>query len=136
MRELVLDASVIIKWFTVRDENGSEQAEALRQEYQRGGSAVICPSLMFLEVINVVGRSWREDEASLLKLAARLDRLAFEIDEPELPAIAIWVARGLTAYDAAYVAIAEKRNVPLVSDDSRILAVAGNLALPLCPSPP
>ena len=49
-------------------------------------------------------------------------------DEPELQPIASWVARGLTAYDAAYVALAEERGEPLVTDDQAIVAIAGDIA--------
>lgn len=46
-------------------------------------------------------------------------------------ASSIWTARGLTAYDAAYVALAEAEAVRLVTDDDRILAVAPAVAMSL-----
>src|SRR5438132_1095508 len=76
--------------------------------------------------------------AYLAGLAARdlgadrgLDGLLFEVAEPGLQAVASWVARGLTAYDAVYVALAEERGEPLVTDDSSVLAIAGDVARPL-----
>jgi predicted nucleic acid-binding protein len=41
------------------------------------------------------------------------------------------VARGLTAYDAVYVAAAEEREIHLVTDDRTILTVAREVARPL-----
>lgn len=38
---------------------------------------------------------------------------------------------GLTAYDAAYVALAEKRATSLVTDDDLVVAVAGDVATAL-----
>jgi predicted nucleic acid-binding protein len=51
--------------------------------------------------------------------------------EPELSRVAYWTARGLTAYDAAYVAVAEANKAPLVTDDDRIVAVADEVATAL-----
>lgn len=56
MTELVLDASVLLTWFTGGAERGREQASRLRAEYERGGLVVVVPSLIFLELQNVAGR--------------------------------------------------------------------------------
>lgn len=122
---------MVIKWFVREGEPHLQQAKVLRGEFERGDSVVVCPSLVFLEILNVAGRSWRWDEAALMRLAEALDALPFEINEPDLVAVGAWVAQGLTAYDAAYVALAEKRDAPLISDDSQVLALAPGIALPL-----
>jgi predicted nucleic acid-binding protein len=129
--EAVLDASVVLKWFTQAPERGQAEARALRGDYQAGRLAVVVPSLLFLELLNVAGRRWGWDELALGELAGALDGLLFEAAEPELARVAVWVARGLTAYDAAYVALAEERAVPLVTDDEAIVKVAGQIARPL-----
>ena len=130
MTEVVLDTSVVVKWFA-QEQRGSEEARELRSEYEAGRLSVVVPALLFLELLNVAGRRWRWDEAALLELADALDDLLFEVSEPELPSIAPWVARGLTAYDAVYVALAEERSQPLVTDDQTILTTAGGSTRPL-----
>ena len=45
--------------------------------------------------------------------------------------MASWVARGLTAYDAAYVALAEERDLALVTDDETIIELAPEISSPL-----
>jgi predicted nucleic acid-binding protein len=65
-----------------------------------------------------------------------LDDLGFDVREPELSSVAAWVSRGLAAYDAAYVSLAEQQGIDLVSDDSEILRVAGEVARPLIQSAP
>jgi predicted nucleic acid-binding protein len=87
--------------------------------------------LLFLEVLNVVGRSWGWGDAALVDLVATMEQFGLEVDEPSLPLVAVWVARGLSAYDAAYVALAEERGVSLITDDRMILDAAGDLAQPL-----
>jgi predicted nucleic acid-binding protein len=53
--------------------------------------------------------------------------------EPEMVVVARWAAAGLTAYDAAYVAVAEQTGSPLITGDPEILRLAGAFATPLVP---
>lgn len=131
MTEVVLDASVVLKWFGPPDEVLAAQARMLRGRYEQGDLLVTVPSLLFLELLNVAGRRWGWDEAALHELAESLQTLGFDVGEAELDTVAAWVARGLTAYDAAYVALAEARGVRLISDDDQILEVAASIASPL-----
>jgi predicted nucleic acid-binding protein len=103
----VLDAAVVIKWLRADGERHVEAARALRTAYEAGELIVFAPPLLRLEIINVAGRRWRWDETALLELAASLDDLGFELTDPDLARVAYWTARGLTAYDASYVAVAE-----------------------------
>jgi predicted nucleic acid-binding protein len=123
MRERVLDASVVLKWFGPA-EAGSQEAHQLRAEFKSGDLTVLAPALIFLEILNVAGRRWSWDAAELADLAAGLDDVPFMIVEPPLSAVGRWVSRGLTAYDAAYVAVAEAAGVPLVTDDATIIDAA------------
>jgi predicted nucleic acid-binding protein len=64
-------------------------------------------------------------------LAAALSELGFELVEPEPEAIARWAGHGLTAYDAAYVAVAEQTGVRVITDDAQICRLATELSEPL-----
>lgn len=94
---------------------------------------MVVPGLLFLEILNVAGRRWSWTEESLIELALALDDIEFEVVEPDLASIATWVARGLTAYDAAYVALAQSRDLVLITDDERILKRAVAQSQPLTP---
>lgn len=130
MKELVLDASVILKWFAA-NEAGVREAARLRDDYEAGSVMVTVPPLLFLELANVAGRRWKWTEDDLISFAAALGELGFEVAEPRLVNVAAWTAGGLTAYDATYVALAEERDLRLVTDDARILGVAAGVAIPL-----
>jgi predicted nucleic acid-binding protein len=125
---VVLDAAVVIKWFSAHEERHVDAAKALRAAYEVGELVVFAPPLLHLEIINVAGRRWHWDEAALLDLAVSLDDLGFELADPDLVRVAYWTARGLTAYDAAYVALAEAQGTQLVTDDDLILEIAGEVA--------
>ncbi len=71
---------------------------------------------------------------ALVSLAGALEDVGFELIEPSLEGVARWIAQGLTAYDAAYVAVAEAR-AELVTDDDRIVSLAPGIARPLAPVP-
>ncbi|MDQ2908515.1 MAG: type II toxin-antitoxin system VapC family toxin [Candidatus Eremiobacteraeota bacterium] len=131
MTEVVLDASVVVKWFHTEGEDNVPAARTLRTDFEAGKLSVICPRLLHLEIVNVAGRRWRWQRTALAELARALDALSFELREPELGSIAEWTARGLTAYDASYVALAESEEIQLITDDQVILAVAPGAALAL-----
>lgn len=131
MTEVVLDASVVLKWFRSEGERHVAAARSLRTAFEAGELLVFAPPLFRLEIVNVAGRRWNWDEPALAALAAALDDLGFDLREPALEGVARWTARGLTAYDAAYVALAEAEAVRLVTDDELVLTVAPEIAKPL-----
>jgi predicted nucleic acid-binding protein len=126
--EAVLDASVVLKWFHTEGERHVEQARRLRARFRAGELRVLAPSLLWLELLNVAGRRWGWSQTQLEALAAALPNLGFDVHEPQLPTVAHWVTRGLTAYDAAYVAVAEDAGVKLITDDDEIVRVATKTA--------
>lgn len=134
MRRAVLDASVVLKWFAA-EQRGSVEARQLQAEYQAGRLAVVVPSIFFLELLNVAGRRWRWEAEAVLELEDALVDLALEVGEPDLASVASWVTRGLTAYDAAYVAMAEEQRLALVTDDTRIVERAPGICRPLVGGP-
>jgi predicted nucleic acid-binding protein len=131
MRDVVLDASVVAKWFRRTNERRVAEAVGLRTAYGNGELGVIAPSLLPLELIDVAGRKWHWARAQLEALAHEIEELGFEFMEPDLRSVARLTAAGLTAYDAAYVAIAEDHGLQLVTDDERLAAVVPHVAVAL-----
>jgi predicted nucleic acid-binding protein len=131
MRDLVLDASVVLKWFDGAEERQQAAARSLREQYLGGRVRILAPRLLMLEVLNVVGRRWRWSGDALGAVASSLDALRFELLDPQLAEVARWTAQGLSAYDAAYVVVAEAAGASLVTDDAKVLATAPRIARPL-----
>ena len=130
MRDLVLDASVVFKWFRPQQRHGAE-ARLVREDYLAGRLSIAVPSLLFLELLNTAARRWSWDAPAVRQLAVDLAGFAFAVSEPAIDSVAEWTTRGLTAYDATYVALADGRGAQLVTDDERIIELAGAVALPL-----
>lgn len=131
MNEAVLDASVVLKWFSSAGESHLEAARELRAQFEAGELHVLAPPLLWLELLNVAARRWRWAQTQLEQLAAALAELGFELLEPELSRVARWAARGLTAYDAAYLAVAEQAGAQLITGDEEIVRGAPKLATAL-----
>jgi predicted nucleic acid-binding protein len=129
--DAVLDASVLVKWFHSKGEQRVEAARALRAQFEAGKLRVFAPQLLWLEIVNVAARRWSWTQEELEKLAEALSNLGFEVMEPDIAAVARWAAQGLTAYDAAYVAVAEQAGAPLITDDEQIVNTAPTLTTAL-----
>lgn len=131
MRDVVVDASVVVKWLRPAGEAQVPEADAVLGAFESGRLRFLAPSLLPLEVVNAAGRKWRWPAERLDALVEALAGLRIELVEPRLPAVARWTAEGLTAYDAAYVAVAEVSGALLVTADEQLVALAGAVALPL-----
>lgn len=128
---LVLDANVVLKWVNPDEEPGRTEAIGLQDRFLRNEIEIVVPRLLLLEVVNVVGRSWRQPELDQVRLAMALETMPWTVRDPDLPSVARWVVRGLTAYDATYVALAESLSCTVVTADERMLAVAPGVAVAL-----
>jgi predicted nucleic acid-binding protein len=131
VNEVVLDASVVLKWFRAEGERHRDQALAIRGAFEGGELTVFAPPLLWLEIVNIAARRWSWSVRQLDGLAAQLPALGFAMLEPQLAGVARWAGKGLSAYDAAYVALAEETGISLITDDAGILEVAADLAIPL-----
>lgn len=128
---VAIDASVVIKLWSPTPERHVERVEELVSEWIDGRLRFVAPILIELEVLNIASRKWRFDEPALLVLIAALEELQVAGSSPPLERIAHWSTRGLSAYDAAYVAVAEAAGVRLVTDDDQIVAIAPEVAVAL-----
>lgn len=130
---LLLDAGV---WVAAADPTESFHADA--GAVIESGEPVAALDLTIFEVANVVGAVWGEPQRARLLLETLMTRCREQIVrvDPALIVAALDHAHehGLTAYDAAYVAVARSNGWTLVSTDiadlvSKGLAVAPDAAV-------
>ena len=132
----VVDASTAFAW--VLPSQSSSEADALLERVEAGASAVV-PTLWFLEVANGLLAAQRrrlitaEERASALE---RLSSLAFTTDEDDARNVfgrtsALAEQYGLTVYDAAYLELALRRELPLATRDRALRNAAERGGVPL-----
>ncbi len=117
---IVVDASVVVAALVDAGPDGRWAEEIL------AANDLVAPHLMPVEVANILRRAELSAEISseVAALAhADLLRLAVELVGYEPYAPRVWELRSnLTAYDAWYVAVAERLGVPLATLDRRLAA--------------
>lgn len=125
---IVLDASAVLEVVLA-----TPAAPAILNRLVAVGETLHAPHLIDLEVLQVLRRYCATGEVSPVRAA---EALADYLDFPmvryphDVLAVRIWELReNLTAYDAAYVALAEALSAPLVTRDRKLATVPGHRAL-------
>lgn len=128
---LVVDASVAVA--ITLQEPGYERAVAMLRERGTRGSRLLVPASFWLEVVNVLIARYRQRPDVVLEAIVDLDELGMQtvaLDRPHLLLTIDAMARGgLSAYDAAYLALAESADAQLLTADRKLAAAAGDRAL-------
>ena len=128
MSDFVLDASLALQWF-LEDEADRKYSLAVLASVSEKRALV--PMLWFYEVGNGLLMTYRRKRIALDQIDGFLVRLkALPIQAAqqtpaeilELPALA--QVRGLTNYDAAYLAVAQRFGVPLATTDKDLRSAA------------
>lgn len=131
MTRLLIDTSVVIKWFHSAGESGVVEARSIRDLHVEGSLDAHVLDLAVYEMGNVLSRSLKWPAADV---TAQLDDLLTILGPPlamsrkwfpDVPRLA--EEHQLTFYDASWAAAAAALEIPLVSADRRL--VAAGLAL-------
>jgi len=129
----VVDASVAAKWFL--PEPGTEAAIELRQRHLDGEVRLVAPDLLVYEVANALryhprigAEPWADHIGDLFALDIGFDPAS----EPSMRAtIGAAFRYGLSIYDAAYIALAERLDTVLYTADESLLRAAGPRGEPI-----
>jgi predicted nucleic acid-binding protein len=124
--DIVLDASVAIKWFNEKNEDYVENAIKIQDQKISGHLEIIVPDLFFLEVLNafLTKSGFGPQEISTIQQA--LQKLDLKIIYPDNAifenTVIIASASDLTIYDSLYIAVAGVYEAPLFTEDKKILS--------------
>jgi predicted nucleic acid-binding protein len=125
---VVIDSSMALTWCF--EDEASAQSDAIFERVRDDGAVV--PSLWHLELANVLlqaekrGRIAPRDVATRLKLISELP-ITTDHETPMRAwreVIALARTENLTAYDATYLELAIRRDLPLSTHDVALIAAA------------
>jgi predicted nucleic acid-binding protein len=127
----VVDTSALLRLFIPDGPEPEELADALR-ETERGNASLIAPELALAEAAQVIlkkhrrGLLTRKETDELLADILSLP-ISYFSHRP-LIAFALELAseRGLTVYDALFLALAERQSAQLITLDARLRKAAEN----------
>ena len=137
MTAIVLDASVFLSW-CIGDEEEPAAVDAM-QRVVAGGAVV--PRIWWYEVRNALLMNERRGRISLRQVSdtvADSMEMGIAIDDEHDGSVLLDIARwhSLTVYDAAYLEVALRRSLPLVTLDHRLSKAADAFgATTLAPRP-
>ena len=129
MERFVLDCSVAVAWFF--EDEFSEYSERVRQALLNKGVVAVTPSIWPAEVSNVLFQAERRKRinAEQVNQAVRvLSQLPIDVDYLPLGSMGhvlrLCRTHTLTSYDALYLELALRGNMPLASEDKKLRASA------------
>jgi predicted nucleic acid-binding protein len=124
--DVVSDASVVLKWFHSEGEEQVEEARELLARFRERQIGLSVLDLTMYEVGNALlrGRGVTADAVNvvLASLGELIPRWVLRPQEWSRAAI-LAEMHGLTMYDAAYGAVAERRGALLATMDTRLIEV-------------
>ena len=107
MSEIVIDASVVVKWFI--EESDSDKARYLRDKFIDGKIELTVPTLLYFEVLNALKYSQLFDPSELDNAGESLENYGFKVitikNELRKHMIKVAVDNEISIYDAAYLGL-------------------------------
>jgi predicted nucleic acid-binding protein len=128
--DFVLDNSVTMRWFF--ESAAHPYADSVLRRIAAGDNAVV-PALWFYEASNVLAREQNKGTSSAPKVDAFLGvlkALNINLDVQSVGRVLadvhrLAVAYRLTSYDAAYLEVALRLQIPLATLDQELIAACG-----------
>ncbi|MBI5115353.1 type II toxin-antitoxin system VapC family toxin [Candidatus Poribacteria bacterium] len=132
MKSIVIDASVALKWYLSDEEHGAKALDILESHVTERIS-LHAPALLEFEVANglaIAKRRARVGDNDVLKAIEGFVALGIALHplSPLFQKVLDYTERlNISAYDAAYVALAEALQIQLVTADKRLFDSARKL---------
>ena len=121
-KQLVIDSSVSVKWINSQDEKYLDKADQVLTATRDGKVELLAPELSKYEIGNVLWKKRMELPSALSSLTCYYSiPINFISWNPELAgkSMEIAIENEITYYDACFLALADKFNAPLLTDNPK-----------------
>lgn len=125
VKTYIIDASVVIKWFSDLNENNLNKAELLRNDYLNKKIYLIAPDILIAEISNALSYNPNFDCDRTLKavdslylLDIKFIRISRKLIEES---VVLRYEKNITIYDSIYLSLAKLLNIQLITADKKLL---------------
>ena len=123
MRKIVIDASVVVKWFI--EESDSDKALILRDRFIGGEVELYVPTLLYFEVLNALKYSQLFKPSELQDAGESLENYGFKVitikNEIRKHMINVAIDCDLSIYDASYLGVSIGLEKVFCTADEKII---------------
>lgn len=125
----VLDTSVVVKWFSKKDEGDLEKADWLREEYLQEKLQFLFPDLLLYELNNVLRYKPDFDAEKIKKSVATIElmEIPHEPYRHQIGAVELAIQYDITVYDSYFIALAQEDGFKLITADSKVYKKVSSL---------
>lgn len=127
MEKVVVDASVVVKWFV--EEEGSEEALAIRRRYIEEEVKIVAPELIHFEILNALRYKGLFTAPEIKRIAESLDAYSFDLrslrGEYAAQAVEAALENDITVYDSSYVSLARREDAQFYTGDQKLVQRLG-----------
>lgn len=119
---IILDASVVVKWFS--EEEYTDKALAIRERIRVGEERVLVPDLLLYELANALKYNPSFDANDVSDALTSIFDMDLDIVTP-IPeiinsAVTLAFEHNITVYDAFYIALAKEIELTFITADRRL----------------
>ena len=119
MLNVIVDSSVVTKWYFEENEEDVEAARQLLQFVKSGEYRLVAPQITLLELANVVKFSKKQSQKKCLAAVSLYEQLLDSL--APLPSIDLIInqiyKQNLTSYDAVFTTLAINMDISLITAD-------------------
>ena len=120
---IVLDTSVIVKWFFKEDENNTKNAELILQRYFKNDIRIITPEILLFELTNTIKNKLLKNKDYQFEVIDKIFSIGiiFYINK-EILKSALKTANKIveSVYDCIFIATAEHFSGIFITDDKKL----------------